>query len=111
MANEMRLIDAKDFDLRVSQRSMTEIFPNWKELPEAIQDMLCEHGQYLHMLLETQPTVDAVEVVRCKHCKSWKEPWLECQTMGRCLRGKTEITSPDHFCSYGERRTEHESLR
>lgn len=44
--------------------------------------------------------------VRCKDCKSWKEPWLECQTMGKCMLGKTAITAPDHYCSYGERRTD-----
>ena len=58
-----RLIDAKDFDLRVAQRLMTDVFPNWIELPTEIQDMLCEHGRYLHRMLETQPTVDAVKVV------------------------------------------------
>ena len=63
MANEKRLIDAKHFDLRVANVKMTEIFPNWKELPEETRDAVCKHGQYLHMMLETQPTVDAVEVV------------------------------------------------
>ena len=105
MANEQRLIDAKDFDLRVSQRSMTELFPNWNELPEAVKDMLCEHGQYLHMLLETQPTVDAEPVVRCKYCKfsvinsiydpmecvKWRTKWGVC------------YTNPEGYCHKGER--------
>ena len=63
MSNKQRLIDAKDFDLRVSQKKMSDVFPNWRELPEEVQDAVCKHGQYIHMLLETQPTVDAVEVV------------------------------------------------
>ena len=63
MAEEMRLIDAKDFELRVSQRCMTEVFPNWEELPKEVQDMICKHGKYLGKLLETQPTVDAAPVV------------------------------------------------
>lgn len=63
MATEKRLIDAKDFDFRASQSVMTEVFPNWKELPKEVQDAVCKHGQYLHLLLETQPTVDAAPVV------------------------------------------------
>lgn len=63
MANEQRLIDAKDFDLRVAQKSMMEVFPNWKELPKEVQDAVCKHAQHLHMLLETQPTIDAAPVV------------------------------------------------
>lgn len=58
----MRLIDAKAFDFRVSEKLMSEVFPNWVELPKEVQDAVCKHGQYLHMMLETQPTVDAVEL-------------------------------------------------
>lgn len=39
---------------------------------------------------------DVVEVVRCGDCKSWKN--------GDCYR--QELTRPDDFCSYGERRKE-----
>ena len=46
------------------------------------------------------------ELVRCKDCESWKEPWLEGQHLGRCMKGKTAMTKPDDFCSYGERRTD-----
>jgi hypothetical protein len=69
MAEMMRLIDAKDFDFRVSQKSMTEVFPDWKELPVEIQDAVCKHGRHLHMMLETQPAVDAVPVVHGR----WKK--------------------------------------
>lgn len=79
-----RLIDAKDFDLRVANKSMTEVFPNWKELPQEVQDAVCKHAQHLHMLLETQPTIEAEPVVhaywerynengdwRCSNCKGY----------------------------------------
>ena len=102
MSNEKRLIDANDFDLRVSQKKMTEVFPNWKELPVEVQDAVCKHAQHLHMLLETQHTVDAVEVVRCKDCVSY------CATkcvdgFGWCVlydKGKMD----SDFCSFGKRR-------
>lgn len=37
---------------------------------------------------------DYVAVVRCRDCKNWKN--------GDCFR--IELTRPDDFCSYGERR-------
>ena len=57
-----------------------------------------------------QPTADVVEVVRCKDCKH------KVDYCGRlmCGRNKYEFaegvgglvaTLPEHFCSYGERRT------
>lgn len=39
---------------------------------------------------------DYVEVVRCKDCANWRH--------GDCFR--IELTGPDDFCSYGERRGE-----
>lgn len=115
-----RLIDAKAFDLRVSQKKMSEVFPNWKELPQEVQDAVCKHAQHLHMLLETQPTVDAVEVVRCKDCEHFEQRFgivgdatgkVYCG--GYCYRWDYEPgMSPnqvdgDDFCSYGERRADH----
>ena len=114
-----KLIDAKDFDLRVANKSMTEVFPNWKELPEEVQDAVCKHAQHLHMLLETQPTVDAVEVVRCKDCQHFEKKWSYHKTTsedvgcGYCWHWDYETgMSPnqvdgDDFCSYGERRADH----
>lgn len=56
--------------------------------------------------IEYAPTVDAVEVVRCKDCKSYTHvigkgdtKIFGCSYMGRCVK-------PDAFCSYGERRND-----
>lgn len=48
--------------------------------------------------LETRPTVDAVEVVRCKDCKRRLED-------GYCLipKGCRQIVTDEHYCSRGER--------
>ena len=49
-------------------------------------------------IIDVQPTVDAVEVVRCKDCK-WKE-----------LCQKTlEYKGADGYCSKGERREDAEN--
>ena len=58
--------------------------------------------------LEGLPTVDAVEVVRCKDCKYYNPESQRCDHP--CLDYDVECfdhwidTEPDDFCSYGERR-------
>ena len=56
--------------------------------------------------IDSQPTVDAVEVVRCRDCKHY-----ELNAMGEksCFNDiwNQEFavpTAPDDFCSYGERK-------
>ena len=55
-----------------------------------------------------QPTVDAVEVVRCKDCKHYvqflrDEKECRCTIFSGCY-DRPYPTEPDDFCSYGERR-------
>lgn len=101
-----RLIDAKAFDLRLSQKKITEVFPDWKKLPQEIREAVCEYAQYFHMLLETQPTVDAVEVVRCRECKYIYFNKAYNSYLCRNTNGLTSHLKADYFCSYGERRTD-----
>ena len=58
-------------------------------------------------VIETTPTVDAVEVVRCKDCKYWQDnnggyPNEDCRW------GHEETPDADDYCSFGERRAESE---
>ena len=65
----------------------------------------CEVMAVSAILIDDAPTVDAVEVVRCKDCKFGVTPygdehdgWIECSNIhGRPLFGCND------FCSYGER--------
>lgn len=62
------------------------------------------------------PTVDAVEVVRCKDCKHGV--WDEEEQLWECVVGADvtgdadtyamfhEYNEAEHFCSYGERKTD-----
>lgn len=50
-------------------------------------------------LLEKAPTVDAVEVVRCRDCKHYKPDEYEC---GCDFAGGLPYVKADDFCSYGE---------
>ena len=59
---------------------------------------------YATLILREAPTVDAVEVVRCRECKHCDPENYHCDhPMGTAapLRRK-----PDDFCSYGERKDE-----
>ena len=58
---------------------------------------------YAKSFIDDAPTVDAVEVVRCKDCKYWQDnndgyPHEECRW------GNGETPDANDFCSYGERK-------
>ena len=58
---------------------------------------------------EVLPTTDVVEVVRCKDCRYFTNG----MAVGMCKRVEDKPIIPccyDHFCSYGERRTDNETL-
>jgi hypothetical protein len=91
MENEKRLIDA---NARIKWMEDNTANSEWM-VNQYNADWICS-------MLETAPTVDAVEVVRCKDCK-WSEDY----------RGQMLCNSPcgifcsvkeDSFCSYGERK-------
>jgi hypothetical protein len=54
--------------------------------------------------IENAPTVDVVEVVRCKDCKHFLNDTDYCQRLnkGYCVFDNI-IKSKNHFCGYGER--------
>lgn len=66
-------------------------------------------GEFAKYLIKKQPTVDAVEVVRCKDCRWYKESKLLAPNKF-CFRLKDRNGNhvgynfaPDEFCSFGER--------
>ena len=94
MANEKRLIDAD---------KLLEIYKKW--IPQLLSE---EDGgdrrgvETCIAVLEDMPTVDAVEVVRCRDCNHCDPENYHCDHyMGTVapLRRK-----PEDFCSYGERK-------
>ena len=57
--------------------------------------------------VEDQPTVDAVEVVRCRDCKHREEsPWFDGYRCGNPDEGMASgvVLRDNDFCSYGERK-------
>ena len=114
MATEKRLIDANKLQLEPDARGIVNgvliISRTAGKTMELVQ-------KALKCMIDNAPTVDAVEVVRCKECKKWftEDPErckaLSASPYGWCCRNKTicdtdhtDITQHDDFCSYGERR-------
>ena len=85
MENKKRLIDAN-----VLMEHLERCIEEGKGLFRAV----C---MAIKCFVEQMPTVDAVEVVRCKDCKHNKD--------GFCVgyHAQHDIM-PDDFCSYGERK-------
>lgn len=57
----------------------------------------------LKLLLQQEPTIDAVRVVRCKDCRYWQDnnggyPNKECRWR------EDETPDADDFCSYGKQK-------
>ena len=55
-------------------------------------------------IINNAPTIDAVEVVRCKDCKHWLKDVAGCTDfVGRCAYANYMIGATG-YCLYGERR-------
>ena len=101
MANEKRLIDAN---------ALMKQFYNYYDCVNEFTskngyrgDTLMDYevADMIYNCIENAPTVDAMEVVRCKDCRHLGFKGL-CD--GVCNRKMVGIVNPDDFCSYGERR-------
>lgn len=66
---------------------------------------VCDEVAEVRKFIETAPTVDAVEVVYCKDCKShhWEQEPCHGKTVHICSKLKAEVTR-DFYCAAGERR-------
>ena len=103
MATEKRLIDANALIASGYNATLDKVFPNWWELPDSTKEAVCKHGQYLKKLINELPTVDAVEVVRCKDCKFYKDSPMGGKGCHTHFNGRTEFIpkNDNDFCSYG----------
>lgn len=86
----MRLIDA-------------DLMKNSIESSDTDENILISPQELIATLIrwiDYRPTVDAVEIVRCKDCK-YNGIWCDIQDIEW-----TEKSKPIEFCSYGERKEE-----
>lgn len=83
--DDKRLIDANQ--LMVEMKALP-MMSNWGEV-------------FIPELVESQPTVDAVEIVRCKDCKHHRDD----STFYSCKRNVLHYPDdPEYFCAYGDRK-------
>jgi len=109
MTTEKRLIDANAIEKHCRSTKMIKLFPEWKEFPYDMKLALIRYGKAWKEIIQNAPTVDAVEVVRCKECKFYELKYYPDNTKAMTCENSKAIwtrTPPDAFCSYGERRIE-----
>ena len=108
MENEKRLIDAN------------ALKSEFEWLKSVVNESSKDEVMDVMQRIDNAPTVEAVEVVRCKECrwsrgKDHREPTetpkrLICQCfMNHHIPapwGARLAVDPEHFCSYGERRSD-----
>lgn len=105
MTTEKRLIDANEVWHKIHKRREAA----YRELDHP------RCNAYLNAEFDVMdaPTVDAVEVVRCKDCKYWMNSWVDPD--GKREHGYCNVEDVDDvivgrwggdFCSYGERKTD-----
>ena len=68
------------------------------------EDKQSREGRRL-LLIDVAPTIDAVEVIRCKDCKYF-ENHCDCVKHSADILGYVIEVTDDDYCSYGERREE-----
>ena len=97
MINEKRLIDAN---------ALLELVQFRLPIDNQNAEVIAGCVDITRRLIENAPTVDAVEVVRCKDCKHCSID-LSGRNAHLCLRKEVGFVvrrKLDDFCSYGERR-------
>jgi hypothetical protein len=86
---------------------MKEALEDWDALDNKTKIIILRYAKAHKKLVESAPGVDAVEVVKCKDCKSWTRHGgvASYSPTGACSSWADTTLGVD-FCSYGERRTD-----
>ena len=76
------------------------------KIPKGTVDDITERGVLaIYDLLDIQPSVNVVEIVRCKNCKHYKGDRCLCEELPILGDDMTEFfPDDDFFCKYGERK-------
>lgn len=85
----MRLIDADAFELNVQNE--------WERNEISNGDWIL-----FRQLINEEPTIDAVSVVRCKDCKHMYRT-IFCGSIYNNCGKRTEHVDPEGYCEQGER--------
>ena len=95
-----RLIDADALDNAFTDlRWDGETMAHWGDRKD-----WCLHGNEIEKLIQSQPTIDAVPVVRCAECKYLDEDLAIGEWDGSCRFWNTHSVTYSWFCSQGEKK-------
>ena len=107
MAKEKRLIDANALETAI-QGTVSQVALDAPYDPEWFTRLAARQFEILK-IIDDAPTVDAVEVVRCKECKYYDACELTCELLfNPCATNVAWY--PEDFCSYGERKDNGENM-
>ena len=100
MTSEKRLIDANALTNKFLRHYTKQ------EKKGNLSFVACEIKQGFADMVNKAPTVDAVEVVRCKDCKHFvqSEPYDPCECMKWKVKFGVAYTEPDGYCHKAERK-------
>lgn len=111
MATEKRLIDANTLSEELSTLTMT--ITGLRAGKGVLREFMAEYRNSVLRIVDEQPTVAAVEVVRCKECKHYEEVCGEYTCFHPKMEGgwnseggENLRMNPMDFCSYGERKAD-----
>ena len=106
MANEKRLIDANLMALNESEAYMSAQTKIESPITLGLNSVV--HRKIQQLIADT-PTVDAVEVVRCKDCIG-QSTWFKDAEIGCEICGMSGMypKSENGYCSYGLMRSDEE---
>lgn len=102
---EKRLIDAENL---LKEYEQIDWYCVSKE-GQFMRGATTEDNPFIHYydgeeIIKNAPTVDAVEVVRCKDCKHWLKDFAGCSDIvGRCEWANYAVGA-NGYCLYGERK-------
>ena len=83
---------------------MASVLISRKALNEAIRNDAPRYVPlWVYETIKNQPTVDAVEVVRCKDCKYGEVDDVDIPSQYLCHYDGESWNDENHFCSYGEK--------
>lgn len=106
----MRLIDANELieHMYLGTEYDKTVDDNMEKTEAINKAFKCGWNDALASVMDYAPTVDAVEVVRCKDCKSLiiineGKVYAVCKKHRKIFRFFGEDTR-EHYCSWGERR-------
>lgn len=106
MADEKRLIDADAFR-NLLQQVVYDVFTVHEHNGELTGTAsVGYYTETIEEVLKQTPTVDAVEVVRCKDCRYYDKDALWCNISSPIFYPEHYNWYEEDFCSYGERRTD-----